>query len=68
MLTLFEMSTTEGWPTVMWSGVDAVGVGQQVRPNVQGPSAAAAAAALMMPAIAMLELADRCAVSVCSRC
>merc|ERR1740130_1350268 len=23
------MSTTEGWPTVMWSGVDAVGVGQQ---------------------------------------
>lgn len=26
MLTLFEMSTTEGWVSVMWSGVDAVGI------------------------------------------
>jgi hypothetical protein len=23
MLTLFEMSTTEGWVAVMWAGVDA---------------------------------------------
>ena len=26
MLTLFEMSTTEGWVAVMWSGVDATGI------------------------------------------
>ena len=29
LLCLFEMSTTEGWPAVMWSGVDANNVGQQ---------------------------------------
>lgn len=29
MLTLFEMSTTEGWVAVMWSGVDAVGIDKQ---------------------------------------
>jgi len=29
LLCLFEMSTTEGWPAVMWAGVDSVSVGQQ---------------------------------------
>ena len=29
LLCLFEMSTTEGWPDVMWSGVDSTNVGQQ---------------------------------------
>lgn len=29
MLTLFEMSTTEGWVAVMWSGVDAKGIDLQ---------------------------------------
>jgi hypothetical protein len=29
LLCLFEMSTTEGWPAVMWAGVDSTGVGKQ---------------------------------------
>lgn len=29
LLCLFEMSTTEGWPTVMWNAVDAGDVGRQ---------------------------------------
>ena len=29
LLCLFEMSTTEGWPTVMWNAVDAGKVGRQ---------------------------------------
>eukprot|EP01048_Picozoa_sp_COSAG05_P003861 COSAG05_NODE_189_length_14633_cov_44.869134_4_plen_1996_part_00 len=29
LLCLFEMSTTEGWPTVMWNGVDAGEIGEQ---------------------------------------
>jgi hypothetical protein len=29
LLCLFEMSTTEGWPTVMWNAVDAGSVGRQ---------------------------------------
>ena len=29
LLTLFEMSSTEGWLDVMWNGVDSVGVGHQ---------------------------------------
>ncbi|MDA8531997.1 ion transporter [bacterium] len=31
LLCLFEMSTTEGWPAVMWAGVDSINVGQQPR-------------------------------------
>ncbi|XRB04885.1 voltage-dependent calcium channel L type [Pycnococcus provasolii] len=33
MLTLFEMSTTEGWTAVMYDGVDAVDVGKAPRRN-----------------------------------
>ena len=29
MVTLFEMSTTEGWVGVMWNGVDSVGINRQ---------------------------------------
>lgn len=29
LLCLFEMSTTEGWPTVMWNTIDAGDVGRQ---------------------------------------
>ena len=33
MLCLFEMMTTEGWLDVMYSGVDAVGIGMQPKKN-----------------------------------
>ena len=29
MITLFEMSSTEGWIDVMWNGVDSVDIGYQ---------------------------------------
>jgi hypothetical protein len=29
MLTLFEMSTTEGWINIMWYGVDSRGIGNE---------------------------------------
>lgn len=29
MVTLFEMSSTEGWIDVMWMGVDKVGIGYE---------------------------------------
>lgn len=36
LLCLFEMSTTEGWPAVMWAGVDSGMVGRQ--PTYKNPS------------------------------
>ena len=38
LLCLFEMSTTEGWPAVMWSGVDSTNVGQQPVMRTPGDS------------------------------
>ena len=33
MMTLFEMMTTEGWLTVMFGGMDSVGIDKQPEKN-----------------------------------